>query len=232
MNNGKCIQSENGYSCVCEPNFTGSNCEFNLEENLDDVCDQSELCKSGSKCITLNQKRSVNKRELELENDLILNPNHQFDLLNNSQQLSFTMPANIDKQSIKSTMESMTASNAAVSSIDNFYCMNCTNSEWSNEFCELKSRSFAPGSYLTFNTIKNRHRFQISLKFATTQSNGLLFYNGRFDEKNDFISLQFNDNNLIFSYSTGSTKSDVIIQTTPNYLNDGEWHKESIFNYI
>lgn len=225
LNNGKCLQAENGFTCVCEPNFTGNNCEFNLEENLDDICDHNELCKSGSKCISLAQKRSVNKRQSEPE--LIMNP-QKLDLFNNSQQMSFTMSDN-DKLNIKSSMmSSITPNSGITSSIDNFYCMNCTNSEWANEFCELKSRSFTSGSYLTFNTIKNRHRLQISLKFASIQNQGLLFYNGRFNEENDFISLQFKNNNLIFSYSTGSVKSDVIIQTTDNYLNDGEWHSVEI----
>lgn len=229
LNNGKCIQAENGYTCACEPSFTGNNCEFNLEENLDDVCDQSELCKSGSRCISLAAKRSVNKRQSP-ESELSINSSIMMpsDNLNNSQHLSLTM--NDDKMSIKS-MSSITASSATVMSIDNFYCMNCSNSEWSNEFCELKSRSFTSGSYLTFNTIKNRHRFHISLKFATTQTQGLLFYNGRFNEQNDFISLQFKDNNLVFSYSTGSSKNDIIIQTTKNYLSNGEWHHVEI-NYV
>lgn len=230
LNNGKCIQAEYGYTCACEPNFTGSNCEFNLDENLDDICEQSELCRSGSKCISLAQKRSVNKRQSP-DSELILNPTGQFDLLNTSQQLSFT--ANSDRLSIRSMnsmmmMSSITSSSGTIGSIDNFYCMNCSNAEWSNEFCELRSRSFTSGSYLTFNTIKNRHRFQISLKFATTQTQGLLFYNGRFNEQNDFISLQFKENSLIFSYSTGSTKSDVIVRTANNYLSDGEWHKVEV----
>lgn len=214
LNNGKCIQVESGYTCLCEPNFSGKNCEFDLEDNLDGVCDQIDLCKSGSKCLSLAQKRSVNKRQLEPES--ILSNSPFIGNLSNSQHLSFVMSTNNQPQQLETQ------------SADNFYCMNCTNSEWSNEFCELKSRSFVNGSYLTFNTIKYRHRFQISLKFATKQNQGLLFYNGRFNEQNDFIALQFKDNNLIFSYSTGSITNDVVIHTTNNYLNDGEFHKVEI----
>ncbi len=47
-------------------------------------------------------------------------------------------------------------------------------------------------------------------RFATLESNGLLFYNGRFNEKHDFLALEILDGQMVLKYSTGKNKSEFV----------------------
>ena len=40
--------------------------------------------------------------------------------------------------------------------------------------------------------------------FATMENSGLLFYNGRFNEKHDFIALEIQEGQVVLKYSTGT----------------------------
>lgn len=40
-------------------------------------------------------------------------------------------------------------------------------------------------------------------RFATLENSGLLFYNGRFNEKHDFLALEILDGQVVLKYSTG-----------------------------
>lgn len=111
---------------------------------------------------------------------------------------------------------------------DGFICANCTFADWSTPLCELRARSFTRGSYLTFPALRQRHRLSLSLRFASRQDNVLLLYNGRYNEKHDFIALEILDARLVFSFSLGSTVSRVSITPPDGYLTDGQWHTVEI----
>lgn len=40
-------------------------------------------------------------------------------------------------------------------------------------------------------------------RFATKERNGLLFYNGRFNEKHDFIAMEITNEQIQFTFSAG-----------------------------
>lgn len=90
--------------------------------------------------------------------------------------------------------------------------------------CQLKARSFSPATFLTFESLKQRHRLHLRLKFATEVTNGLLLYNGRYNEKHDFIALEIVDSNVQFSFSLGEhiTRATASI---PGGVSDGQWHE-------
>lgn len=52
--------------------------------------------------------------------------------------------------------------------------------------------------------------------------NGLLFYNGRFNDRNDFMALEIVDGQLQFSFSTGTNKTSVRSKVKGGVAN-GEW---------
>lgn len=117
-----------------------------------------------------------------------------------------------------------------------FVCEDCTplaGSEHYTKLCELKSRSFTKSSFLTFSSLKQRHRLHLQLKFATQFTNGLLLYNGRYNEQHDFISLEIVEGNVQFSFSLGSSVSKVTA-SIPGGVSDGNWHKVvvSYFNKV
>ncbi|XP_008557612.1 protocadherin-like wing polarity protein stan [Microplitis demolitor] len=94
-------------------------------------------------------------------------------------------------------------------------------------FCELRARSFGPATFLTFPSLKQRHRLHLKLKFATEVSEGLLLYNGRYNEKHDFIALEIIDSQVQFSFSLGDevTRATAAI---PGGVTDGQWHEVQI----
>ncbi|XP_044754021.1 protocadherin-like wing polarity protein stan isoform X2 [Coccinella septempunctata] len=90
-------------------------------------------------------------------------------------------------------------------------------------FCELKSRSFGKNSFLTLPSLKQRHRLHIKLGFATQSLNGLLLYNGRYNEHHDFIALEIVNGKVQFSFSLGD-KSTQATAAIPGGVSDGNWH--------
>jgi cadherin EGF LAG seven-pass G-type receptor 1 len=87
--------------------------------------------------------------------------------------------------------------------------------------CELKSRSFSKNSFLTFDGIKSRNQIIIRLKFATIVDSGLLLYNGRYNDINDFIALEIIDGFIQFSFSLGDKIQTVSIERKEK-ISDGE----------
>ena len=165
-NGGTCHRRESGYSCSCQPEFTGSDCEISMEQ---DFCPEN-VCKGGSVCLT--------------------------------------------------------------KVVSGFSCEGCPVNALENvtPFCELKSRSFGPSTFLTFASLRQRHRLNLRIKFATEATDGLLLYNGRYNEKHDFVALEIIDSRVQFSFSLGDevTRATAAI---PGGVSDGQWHEVQV-NYI
>lgn len=89
--------------------------------------------------------------------------------------------------------------------------------------CQLRSRSFSKNSFLTFPSLRQRHRFNVKLSFATINDNGLLLYNGRYNELHDFIALEVLNGRISFSYSLGQDVKSVSI-SQERKISDGQWH--------
>ncbi|XP_012235255.2 protocadherin-like wing polarity protein stan [Linepithema humile] len=123
-------------------------------------------------------------------------------------------------------------SRCTIKSTGGFACEGCPVSalESVTPLCELKARSFGPATFLTFASLRQRHRLHLRLKFATELPNGLLLYNGRYNERHDFIALEIVDSRVQFSFSLG----DEVTRATasiPDGVSDGRWH-EVIVSYI
>uniref|UniRef100_A0A182NV34 Protocadherin-like wing polarity protein stan n=1 Tax=Anopheles dirus TaxID=7168 RepID=A0A182NV34_9DIPT len=89
--------------------------------------------------------------------------------------------------------------------------------------CELMSRSFSRNSFLTFPGLRQRHRFNIRVKFATVRDSGLLVYNGRYNEQHDFIALEIIHGKVVFSFSLGD-KVETVTVNQQRKVSDGNWH--------
>ncbi|OWR45133.1 cadherin [Danaus plexippus plexippus] len=112
-------------------------------------------------------------------------------------------------------------------------CQGCTiDTAYTTAMCELKARSFPATSFLTFPGLKRRHRFNLRMKFATQTSSGLLLYNGRYNERHDFVSLEVisseagrGGSGLRFSFGLGGGRTEVTVEGD---VADGEWHTVEI----
>lgn len=64
-------------------------------------------------------------------------------------------------------------------------------------------------------------------RFATRQKNALMLYNGRYNDKHDFIAMEIVDSQLIVSFSLGANISKVSAQI-PGGVSDGQWHEAEL----
>ncbi|XP_060527638.1 protocadherin-like wing polarity protein stan isoform X2 [Cylas formicarius] len=97
-------------------------------------------------------------------------------------------------------------------------------------FCELKSRSFAKSSFLTFPSLRQRQRLHLNMKFATRSQNGLLLYNGRYNEEHDFVALEIKKGDVQFQFSLGGSVTKVTA-SRPGGVSDGKWHTATVSYY-
>ncbi|XP_059052501.1 protocadherin-like wing polarity protein stan [Achroia grisella] len=116
-------------------------------------------------------------------------------------------------------------------------CQGCAiDPAYTTDVCELRARSFPVSSFLTFPGLKRRHRVHLKLKFATQSSSGLLLYNGRYNERHDFVALELVSSGagaaggagLRFSFSLGGARAEV---TLAAHLSDGMWHTVQVDYY-
>uniref|UniRef100_A0A2K5EZN3 Cadherin EGF LAG seven-pass G-type receptor 1 n=1 Tax=Aotus nancymaae TaxID=37293 RepID=A0A2K5EZN3_AOTNA len=113
--------------------------------------------------------------------------------------------------------------------IGGFHCV-CPSGEYERPYCEVTTRSFPPRSFVTFRGLRQRFHFTVSLTFATQERNGLLLYNGRFNEKHDFIALEVVDEQVQLTFSAGETTTTVAPKV-PGGVSDGQWHSVQVQYY-
>ncbi|KAJ0064549.1 hypothetical protein NL108_009741, partial [Boleophthalmus pectinirostris] len=106
----------------------------------------------------------------------------------------------------------------------------CPAGGYEKPYCTVTARSFPPKSFVMFRGLRQRFHLSISLSFATLEKTGLLFYNGRFNEKHDFIALEIQDGQVVFIYSTGELSTQVS-PFVPGGVSDGDWHTVHIRYY-
>ncbi|XP_078727412.1 cadherin EGF LAG seven-pass G-type receptor 2-like isoform X2 [Lampetra fluviatilis] len=100
--------------------------------------------------------------------------------------------------------------------------------EW--PYCEVTARSFPPQSFVTFRGLRQRFRMTVTLTFATKERSGLLLYNGRFNEKHDFMALEIVDEQIQLTFSAGE-KSTLVTPYVPGGVSDGQWHTVQVHYY-
>ncbi|KAM4613350.1 cadherin EGF LAG seven-pass G-type receptor 2 [Polymixia lowei] len=113
--------------------------------------------------------------------------------------------------------------------VGGFKC-ECPPGGYEKPYCEMTTRNFPPQSFLTFKGLRQRFHFTLSLSFATKEPNGLLLYNGRFNEKHDFIAMEIINEQIQLTFSAGETKTTV----SPYILggvSDGQWHVVQVHYY-
>ncbi|XP_041965982.1 cadherin EGF LAG seven-pass G-type receptor 1 [Alosa sapidissima] len=113
--------------------------------------------------------------------------------------------------------------------VGGFMCQ-CPEGEYEKPYCEMTTRNFPGQSFITFRGLKQRFHFTVSLMFATRERNALLLYNGRFNEKHDFIALEISEEQIQLTFSAGETKTSVS-PFIPGGVSDGQWHIVQLHYY-
>ncbi|XP_056138305.1 cadherin EGF LAG seven-pass G-type receptor 1-like [Lampris incognitus] len=113
--------------------------------------------------------------------------------------------------------------------VGGFMCQ-CPPGEYQKPYCEMTTRSFPGRSFITFRGLRQRFHFTVSFRFATRERNALLLYNGRFNEKHDFMAIEITEEQVQLTFSAGETKTTVspFIQ---GGVSDGQWHMVQLHYY-
>ncbi|KAH0630148.1 hypothetical protein JD844_012822 [Phrynosoma platyrhinos] len=110
-----------------------------------------------------------------------------------------------------------------------FQCQ-CPPGGFEKPYCEVSTRSFPPKSFIMFRGLRQRFHLTLSLSFATLEHGGLLIYNGRLNEKHDFLAVEIVDEQVQLKYSTGES-STIVTPYVPGGVSDGQWHTLQLHYY-
>ncbi|XP_031438509.1 cadherin EGF LAG seven-pass G-type receptor 1 isoform X2 [Clupea harengus] len=113
--------------------------------------------------------------------------------------------------------------------VGGFMCQ-CPAGEFEKPYCEMTTRSFPGQSFITFRGLRQRFHFTVSFMFATQDRNALLLYNGRFNEKHDFIAVEIIEEQVQLTFSAGETKT-IVAPFVPGGVSDGQWHSVQLHYY-
>uniref|UniRef100_A0A8C7RY70 Cadherin EGF LAG seven-pass G-type receptor 1a n=1 Tax=Oncorhynchus mykiss TaxID=8022 RepID=A0A8C7RY70_ONCMY len=113
--------------------------------------------------------------------------------------------------------------------VGGFVCQ-CLPGEYQKPYCEMSTRSFPGQSFITFRGLRQRFHFTVSFMFATRERNALLLYNGRFNEKHDFMALEIIEDQIQLTFSAGEAKTTVLPFVLSG-VSDGQWHRVQLHYY-
>uniref|UniRef100_A0A8C8VMJ4 Cadherin EGF LAG seven-pass G-type receptor 2 n=1 Tax=Pelusios castaneus TaxID=367368 RepID=A0A8C8VMJ4_9SAUR len=113
--------------------------------------------------------------------------------------------------------------------VGGFKC-ECPSGDYEKPYCEMTTRSFPAHSFITFKGLRQRFHFTLALTFATKERNGLLLYNGRFNEKHDFVALEIIHEQIQLTFSAGESTT-AVSPSVPGGVSDGQWHTVQLRYY-
>ncbi|XP_013914168.1 PREDICTED: cadherin EGF LAG seven-pass G-type receptor 1-like [Thamnophis sirtalis] len=195
------IHPINGLRCRCPPGFTGDYCETEIDLCYSNPCGNNGLCRSREGGYTCECYEDYTGEYCEVN-------------------------ARSGRCAPGVCKNGGTCINLL---IGGFKC-ECPSGEYERPYCEMTTRSFPPESFVTFKGLRQRFHFTVSLMFATRERNALLLYNGRFNEKHDFIALEIIEEQIQLTFSAGETTTTVA-PFVPGGVSDGQWHSVQVQYY-
>ncbi|XP_058529592.1 cadherin EGF LAG seven-pass G-type receptor 1 isoform X1 [Ochotona princeps] len=195
------IHPINGLRCRCPPGFTGDYCETEIDLCYSSPCGANGRCRSREGGYTCECFEDFTGEHCEVN-------------------------ARSGRCANGVCKNGGTCVNLLVGG---FHCV-CPPGEFERPYCEVSARSFPPRSFVTFRGLRQRFHFTIALAFATRERNALLLYNGRFNEKHDFIALEVIEGQVQLTFSAGESRTSVAPQV-PGGVSDGRWHSVQVQYY-
>ncbi|XP_060135357.1 cadherin EGF LAG seven-pass G-type receptor 1 isoform X1 [Zootoca vivipara] len=195
------IHPINGLRCRCPPGFTGDYCETEIDLCYSNPCGNNGLCRSREGGYTCECYEDYTGEYCE-----------------------------VNARSGRCTPGVCKNGGRCVDLLIGGFKCECPAGEYERPYCEMTTRSFPPESFVTFKGLRQRFHFTVSLMFATRERNALLLYNGRFNEKHDFIALEIIEEQIQLTFSAGETTTTVA-PFVPGGVSDGQWHSVQVQYY-
>ncbi|KFV10929.1 Cadherin EGF LAG seven-pass G-type receptor 1, partial [Tauraco erythrolophus] len=195
------IHPINGLRCRCPPGFTGDYCETEIDLCYSNPCGSNGLCRSREGGYTCECYEDYTGEYCE-----------------------------VNARSGRCAPGVCKNGGTCVNLLIGGFKCECPPGEYERPYCEMTTRSFPPQSFITFKGLRQRFHFTVSLMFATRERNALLLYNGRFNEKHDFIALEIIEEQIQLTFSAGET-STTVAPFVPGGVSDGQWHSIQVQYY-
>ncbi|XP_043944319.1 cadherin EGF LAG seven-pass G-type receptor 1 [Protopterus annectens] len=195
------IHPINGLRCRCPPGFTGDYCETEIDLCYSNPCGGNGLCRSREGGYTCECHEDYTGDHCEVNSS------------------SGRCVPGVCKNGGK-----------CINLLVGGFKCECPSDDFERPYCEMSTRSFPAQSFVTFKGLRQRFHFTISLSFATRERDALLLYNGRFNEKHDFIALEVVDEQIQLTFSAGETTTTVS-PSVPGGVSDGQWHSVQVQYY-
>uniref|UniRef100_A0A8C3TIL7 Cadherin EGF LAG seven-pass G-type receptor 1 n=1 Tax=Chelydra serpentina TaxID=8475 RepID=A0A8C3TIL7_CHESE len=195
------IHPINGLRCRCPPGFTGDYCETEIDLCYSNPCGNNGLCRSREGGYTCECYEDYTGEYCE-----------------------------VNARSGRCVPGVCKNGGTCVNLLVGGFKCECPPGEYERPYCEMTTRSFPPQSFVTFKGLRQRFHFTVSLMFATRERNALLLYNGRFNEKHDFIALEIIEEQIQLTFSAGETTTTVA-PFVPGGVSDGQWHSVQVQYY-
>ncbi|XP_068774552.1 cadherin EGF LAG seven-pass G-type receptor 2 isoform X2 [Struthio camelus] len=195
------IHPVTGLRCRCPPGFTGDYCETEIDLCYSSPCGSNGRCRSREGGYTCECHEDFTGERCELNT-----------------RLGRCVPG--------VCRNGGTCVNLLVGG---FRC-ECPPGHYEKPFCAVSTRSFPPHSFVTFRGLRQRFHFTLALTFATKERDGLLLYNGRFNEKHDFVALEIVGEQIQLTFSAGESTTTVS-PFVPGGVSDGQWHRVQLHYY-
>uniref|UniRef100_A0A674HC29 Cadherin EGF LAG seven-pass G-type receptor 1 n=1 Tax=Taeniopygia guttata TaxID=59729 RepID=A0A674HC29_TAEGU len=195
------IHPINGLRCRCPPGFTGDYCETEIDLCYSNPCGSNGLCRSREGGYTCECYEDYTGESCE-----------------------------VNARSGRCAPGVCKNGGTCVNLLIGGFKCECPPGEYERPYCEMTTRSFPPQSFITFKGLRQRFHFTVSLMFATRERNALLLYNGRFNEKHDFIALEIIEEQIQLTFSAGETTTTVAPFIVGG-VSDGQWHSVQVQYY-
>uniref|UniRef100_A0A8C3XFV5 Cadherin EGF LAG seven-pass G-type receptor 1 n=1 Tax=Cyanoderma ruficeps TaxID=181631 RepID=A0A8C3XFV5_9PASS len=195
------IHPINGLRCRCPPGFTGDYCETEIDLCYSNPCGSNGLCRSREGGYTCDCYEDYTGEFCE-----------------------------VNARSGRCAPGVCKNGGTCVNLLIGGFKCECPPGEYERPYCEMTTRSFPPQSFITFKGLRQRFHFTVSLMFATRERNALLLYNGRFNEKHDFIALEIIEEQIQLTFSAGETTTTVAPFIVGG-VSDGQWHSVQVQYY-
>ncbi|XP_072003202.1 cadherin EGF LAG seven-pass G-type receptor 1 isoform X3 [Engystomops pustulosus] len=210
------IHPINGLRCRCPPGFTGDYCETEIDLCYSNPCGNNGLCRSKEGGYSCECNEEYTGEHCE-----------------------------VSSRSGRCVPGVCKNGGTCVNLLIGGFMCNCPPGEFEKPYCEMTTRSFPPQSFVTFKGLRQRFHFTVSLMFATRERNALILYNGRFNEKHDFIALEIIEEQIQLTFSAGEDdhQSPTLVQGTlgesttkvspyiEGGVSDGQWHSVQVQYY-
>ncbi|MGH0127324.1 UNVERIFIED_CONTAM: hypothetical protein FKN15_036694 [Acipenser sinensis] len=195
------IHPINGLRCRCPPGFTGDYCETEIDLCYSSPCSNNGRCKSREGGYSCECPEDFTGEHCE-----------------------------VNTRSGRCSPGVCKNGGTCINLLIGGFRCECPPGEYERPYCEMTTRSFPPQSFVTFKGLRQRFHFTVSLMFATRERNALLLYNGRFNEKHDFIAVEIIDEQIQLTFSAGEAITTVA-PLVPSGVSDGQWHSVQVHYY-